>query len=283
MEHRPQPPEDFAGIAPTRVQTRTVGLAPDELETVNDQANRFAARADIEAYLSAVDPTGRISDEGTCLGDMVSPGTLSPQVLPAPRPSSAVEPRTVHAYCEPMLPFLPVEDLEPPEEMDLFPEPEVLYQPAPLAPLPLSSKIEDPILEYLREVSADFSPTVEPTALRMLPETSDPLVLPVVTSSPHLTRQTMGPEPTTLEQAHVNTTCMRYKPGKSNFSARVLSLKKRRTPLWAAALMGALIAVLLLTSSVFTVEVLASKLRSHAPAKLTTPVLPEPQPWVVPR
>jgi hypothetical protein len=275
------PPDDVTGRAPTRLQTKTVCVAPDEVETVHDQTSNHAALDDIQAYLKAM---GEAGDEGTCMGDMVAPGAKvlaapplaskmlpAPKVLPAPiLPSSIVpaitasmvhEPKTVHAYCEPMLPFLPVEDLAAPmeEEVDL----EDLYEPR------LEPSDDDPIQEYLREVTDDFEAAI---------------VVPVRTPPPHIAPQPLG-EMTMLEQVNVKTACVRYKPpvNSGNFSARMPAVKKRRTPLWAAALMGALISVLLLTSSVFTVEVLASK-RTKTPPAAPKPVeTQDPQPWVVPR
>jgi hypothetical protein len=273
MERRRQNPvpDDFRGLSATRVQTKTVCVAPDELETVHEQVGQHAVLEDVKAYLRAVG----VSDEGTCMGDMVMSGAMAPQVLPAPivAPEPRIESvaRTVHAYCEPLLPFLPVEDLAAPSESDLVDED--LYEPQPLPESAIiANKGDDPILEYLREVSADFSPSVEPTGFH------------VSQSLAQIAPRAMAPEPTVHEQAAVKTSFIRYqRPAKSNFSARVLAVKKRRTPLWAAALMGMLIAVLLLTSSIFTVEVLASKIGKAKAEKVETTEAPELIPWVVPR
>jgi hypothetical protein len=259
---RPSVQEDHVALAPTRIQTKTALLvAPDELETVHDEASNHAAAEDVKAFLLA----NGISDEGTALGDLVvSEREFAPKVLPAPRIES-IGSKTVHAYCEPLLPFLPVEDLA--------------------EPLPDSAIISDadPILEYLREVRIDFSPAIEPTALHFTPPPQlAPLPLPQLPLRlpAHLAPQPMGPEPTLHEQAAIGTAVMRYRgPAKSNFSARVLTVKKRRAPLWAAALIGAAIGTLLLTSSVFTVEVLASK----AAAKKNDPPAEKPKPWVMPK
>jgi hypothetical protein len=237
------------GRAPTRLQTRTVCVAPDEVETVHDPALRYAASAEVKAYLKKMGE----GDEGTCMGDMVSPGSLSPKVLPAPRNQPSIEPKTVHAYCEPALPFLPVEDLAGPFEDHLDDPLEELYEPR------LPSPADDPILEYLQEVAGD----------------SDPAIFPVRTPPPHCAPRPAA-EVTMLEQAHVKTSCV---------SVRDLAVTKRRTPMWAAVMMGLLISILLLTSSVFTVEVLASKLaRSRTPPSAPKMIdTGEPTPWVIPR
>ena len=83
MERRrsnPVPPDDFRGLSATRVQTKTVCVAPDEVETVHEQTSNHVAYEDLQAYLKAAG----VSDEGTCLGDMVMAGALAPKVLPAP-------------------------------------------------------------------------------------------------------------------------------------------------------------------------------------------------------
>lgn len=283
-------PEDFAGIAPTRVQTKTVAVAPDELETLYEQAERVVPMAEIEAYLRS---TGAARDDATCLGDM-----LSEAAVPAVKPVE--EPRTVRAYCEPLLPFLPVEDLAEPrsDELEELEDFEDLVAPID-EPVQSQEDLSDPVVEYLRAMSDDFSDGVERTMMGVEDARSDPLArislpaqdtpfskLPLVVPVPSPMTPRSTPDPTIPEQAVVKTTCVRGRGRKTGAvsSALVPALKKRRTPLWLAALMGATIAGLLLTSSLFTVEVLASKQSAknlQAPAK-TAPTN-TPAPTVTPR
>jgi hypothetical protein len=137
----------------------------------------------------------------------------------------------------------------------------------------------DPVVEYLRAMSEDFSTGPERTVMGVGddlgdPDLPDPLgdpweaeeemplsKLPLVVPVPSPMAPRLAPDPTVPEQAVVDTCFVRGQARRKLevSSAVVPALKKRRTPIWVAALMGATIAGLLLTSSLFTVEVLASK------------------------
>lgn len=279
-------PEDLSGIAPTRVQTKTVAVAPDELETLHERADGVVAPAEIEAYLRSL---GAARDDATCLGDM-----LSEAAVPAP-PKAVHEPRTVQAYCEPLLPFLPVEDLAAPDEAD---ELDDVLSPFEDPDEP-EEDASDPVVEYLRAMSEDFSTGPERTVMGVGDDLPDPFgdppeaeedvplsKLPLVVPVPSPMAPRLAPDPTVPEQAVVDTCCVRGRGRKKPevSSAVVPALKKRRTPIWVAALMGATIAGLLLTSSLFTVEVLASKQKVRKavqPSKAAS--VPAPAPKAVPR
>jgi hypothetical protein len=280
--------EDFSGLSPTHVQAKTVCVAPDELETLHEKAARHAAEKDIAAYLAAM---GQSRDDATCFGDMLDRAPAAETPRPA---SSSQEPHTVHAYCEPLLPFLPVEDLAPavdPSEPDDLPAP-VAGDTAPIrigkrnapraepdASLTPSEKPLDPILEYLREVSAEISPTAEPTALARTPDRVRAVKTPLPALIPNRPSAfgELAAERTAPEQAAIHTMCVK-RPGLAS-SGKVPTLRRGK-PVWQVAVTAILIAALLLMSSAFTVEVLASK---RIPVKAQSIPAEDVTPWVVPR
>jgi hypothetical protein len=246
-----------------------VAVSADELETVREPTEKHAVMEDLYKYLADM---GEIRDDATCLGDMVEPDAhfAHPRDVSS-EPAEVLEPKTVRAYCEPLLPFLPVEDLEDPmAEYDDLVSP-IEARPAARDPADGS----DPIVEYLRE-SASFALPAEPTRMRRSDAEARavPRVIPAENTEP--------------EQAVVKTACVRPRYPVAQYgvvsSAVIPSFTKRRSPLWIAAALGVVIAALLLTSSVFTVEVLASKIAATR-TSITEPAPPAPPPIpvVIPR